>query len=1125
MKKLHLLLFLIVLVFTTMAQSPGDTVVVQAWDYNSSNRDTVIDFSAINGLGIERVILRYAMRCKGARVSTVSNRNLGCGEWDYSCNTYVHAPNMADSISRTTNKYNIYPSTNPDSIYSSSPTYKYVPAIHSSRVVSSITNEDTVIIGAIVDKDTSIIYSRARNGKTVIHYAASELIAAGLVAGDIKALSLHSFDSVSVYIKNLRLGIKHASANVFAQLDTSDLNGFTNVYHYHTNFLQGENKLYFHSPFNWDGTSDILVELTYEGKPSNDNLWISTYNASKSYFSADDYALNMFPNNYVEAPTFKGISGSNARTVEAWIRTTGSGEIATWGTNLQGQKQSFWVNGSGNLRLEVHSGYVVGSSIVNDGKWHHVAYTFGGNSMNDVKLYVDGNLETNSAINNIVMNTGNFKNFEISRGFHNRYFTGQIDNIRVWSADLSAATIKKWMHINYDSSHPNINDLKLNYYVESENPNIRDVSAANPRHNGNFMVVPSFSFTPAKELFKGFNKDRSARATFFQGSYISTIVNDTIYDSIPHTSFTVEERSIISRAGTVLSDSIGSTISKYYPADNELYDLNGQLQTTIPSAQLDTIGQRSLTYYQRNPQKVELMSFVTPYGINLDLGQNGKAWHFDVSDLMPVLKGNRRMTMERGGQWQEEMDLRFYFIVGTPPEDVLDIRQIWKVDQRSYSSINNNTYFAPRTIEVDTSAKRYKINSAITGHGQQGEFIQRLHSIIANGSFFTRFVWTECAVNPIYPQGGTWVYDRAGWCPGQATDIKEYDITNLITGNTLNVDYDVISAAGASNYIVSNQLVQYGAKNFSNDARLERVIRPTNETEFGRRNPSCYNPVVVLKNTGSNTLTTADIEISVNGNTPITHTWTGNLNFLEEANVNIPVAQAFWSSGSGGNNSFEAKIVSVNNGTDQYVHNNSYRSTFAMPDTLPSQIRMILRTNLAAFQNSYTIKNSSGTIVFQKSGLSASTFYNDPVTLSPGCYQLSFRDSGDDGLYFFANNSGSGFFRIANSNNITIKDFNPDFGDGIEYYFRVDQTTGLEENTNEAFEVYPNPTQDLIFIQSSYADYQWSLRDALGKEVNAGAVKKNIDRLQISVDGLKKGMYYLMIRSGEKTENHKISIQ
>ena len=52
-----------------------------------------------------KILMQYSMRCKGARVSTGSNRNLGCGEWDYSCNTYIEDNSKADSLLSTTNEY------------------------------------------------------------------------------------------------------------------------------------------------------------------------------------------------------------------------------------------------------------------------------------------------------------------------------------------------------------------------------------------------------------------------------------------------------------------------------------------------------------------------------------------------------------------------------------------------------------------------------------------------------------------------------------------------------------------------------------------------------------------------------------------------------------------------------------------------------------------------------------------------------------------------------------------------------------------------------------------------------------------------------------------------------------
>ena len=56
------------------------------------------------------------------------------------------------------------------------------------------------------------------------------------------------------------------------------------------------------------------------------------------------------------------------------------------------------------------------------------------------------------------------------------------------------------------------------------------------------------------------------------------------------------------------------------------------------------------------------MSFVTPYGINLNLGIDGKTWTFDMTDFTPVFNGQKQITVERGGQWQEDMDIRFLFL-------------------------------------------------------------------------------------------------------------------------------------------------------------------------------------------------------------------------------------------------------------------------------------------------------------------------------------------------------------------------------------------------------------------------------------------------------------------------------
>lgn len=1106
-QKLTILSLLFSLLLNANAQSPGDTIAVQSWKYTSTNRDTVVSFPSTPGLNFERVIMRYAMRCKGALVSTGSNRNLGCGEWDYSCNTYVHNPLMADSLQSSISKYQITPSNSPDSVYSSSQTFKYIPTIQQSVQVNSIVTEDTASIGQ-ANGNSTILNSRAENGKFILHYTASELSSAGLLPGNIAALELYSSTSTSVLLKHVRVGIKQSQANPFLPLDTHSTRGFQNVYYHDYSFSNGANRIQFHTPFAWNGTSDLLVEVSYQGNSANASLDLVKYTGGNSMTTSDDHSLHLFPNNYVESSSYQGINGNGSRTVEAWVKTTTGGEISTWGTNATGAKQSFRVvNGTGFIRLEINGGYIVGSTPVDDGEWHHVAYTFLGSLMSNVQLYVDGNLETVSSIGNIAMVTQNSVPLQISKGFHNRYFDGEIDQLRIWSAALNSGTLKDWMYRRIEAPHPFLSFLELSYPIDSTTQTITDASPN--QRNALFLSTNSFKSLSQTELFKEFRASDGLLANFYQGTYNLTIVNDTVNDTIPQLPFIVEERSVVQRQGSTLNDSIARTVQNFYPKLNELYDLNGNLVSTVLSSQLDTLGQRSLPYYQRSPQKVEIMSFVTPYGINLDLGVSGKAWYYDVTDFLPVLTGNRRMSMERGGQWQEEMDIQFFFIVGTPPADVKSIQQIWKVDSRPYTSINNDTYFAPRTLAVDTSARHFKLRSAITGHGQQGEFIPRTHTLYVNSTQFSRSVWKECAENPVYPQGGTWVYDRAGWCPGMATDVAEYDITSLVQANNITLDYNVSTASGTSNYIVSNQLVQYGPANFSNDARIENVIRPTDQTEFGRRNPTCYNPAIIIRNTGSANLTSANIDISINGNSPFSYSWTGNLGFMDEANVNIPVPSTFWSSANLQNNTFTARITGVNGGADQYPHNNVYHTNFTMPDTLPNQFRIIIKTNNRAIENSISIVNSLGQVSFTRNNFSNNVTTGNNISLPAGCYQLRLNDTGDDGLSFFANNAGSGYFRIEDMNFGILKNFNPDFGDRVEYYFTVDQTTQLGENREVVFEMYPNPFEDLVQIRFNVNNYSWSIHNSMGQQVKMGSVNNNQNWQEIDLSNLAKGVYFI----------------
>ena len=143
---------------------------------------------------------------------------------------------------------------------------------------------------------------------------------------------------------------------------------------------------------------------------------------------------------------YKGISSSLARTVEAWIKvapgTFPTNAIISWGENgMSGKKYFIRLDGA-KLRLEVADGFIVGSTLLNDGEWHHIAVShFTGAAVENVSLYVDGILESVSSLDVGPILTGNVEDVRIGRGYGTSCFEGKIDEVRIWSAFKNAGEI------------------------------------------------------------------------------------------------------------------------------------------------------------------------------------------------------------------------------------------------------------------------------------------------------------------------------------------------------------------------------------------------------------------------------------------------------------------------------------------------------------------------------------------------------------------------------------------------------------------------------------------------------------------------------------------------------------
>ncbi|MEN8928083.1 MAG: LamG-like jellyroll fold domain-containing protein [Flavobacteriales bacterium] len=1125
---------LTVLSFSSNAQNIGDTITVQSFDYNSQTRDTTVNFPTDTSIKYEKVLMLYNMRCKGARISTGTDRNLGCGEWDYSCNTYIHDESRYDSTKNTIPNYSISDFSDTTFRYSISTLFDFYKKIEKKTTVISITSEDIDTVGNGTISSSYVFGTEKNTGKSQFIYTASELLAAGITAGNIDALLL-DIAGVGSNVNQLKIKIK-ATPKSILKADSIDLTGFTEVFYTSSSMTAGINRFQFHTPFAWNGTSNIIIEFTFNGisTGTNNSVLCNSY-TNGGLNAGGDYSLVFDNSNYIDANSYKGVSGNTNRTMEAWIKTGKfNGEILSWGANATGEKWNWRTTNGGYLRIEIAGAGVVGSTNVADGNWHHVAAVLNGNTMAGIEFYVDGILDAKTATSSAVINTTTSAgiNVQANKGIHNRYLPGEVDGFRIWSTDVSVADLNEWKRRKIDPSHPNYANLEVNYELNQVATSLV-ADSSGKGNDGTITGAQNRISFKGENLFKEI-KELNVRPNihFAQGIYVLSTVNDTIIDSIAHTSHLTQQRQVFSKTGEKKNDSIATISSNvYYNAAKKsyFYDENGVLYDSLTNIPDGTITLVDLPYWNRFPMKFEIMSFVTPYGIGLDLGVDGKTWVFDITDYTPFLRGTQRMTMERGGQFQEEMDIKFLFIVGTPERDVIDIKEIWPNGYRSYTDIIANKFFAPRKLPLETTGKYFNVKTTITGHGQEGEFIPRNHFVkVGPTKQFTWSAWKDCGENPVYPQGGTWIYDRAGWCPGMATDIQNSDFTSEVNpGDSVEFDYGVTTASGTSNYLVSNKLVTYGEYNHTLDAAIVDIVAPSRRVEYARKNAICSYPTITIRNAGATTLTSLKIEYWVNNNlNKKVYNWVGSLESSEQEVVEMSSSGTLWDNVTGNNDVFHVEISKPNGGTDEYSYNNTYSNEFDSPDFITAKFRIDYRSNSAANETSFKIFNEMGAEIYSNSGQANNTLKRDTLELGLGCYRLVIKDTDGDGIGFWANNDGNGYLRFHKMTGQAMMSIQPDFGAEYTYNFTIDSPLSVSELSNEMkLTIYPNPTEGAFVIEGNNLDKsQVRLINNLGQEIPINAIYKK-ESILINSSELAAGIYSVVVTKQEGTVTKKLVVR
>lgn len=200
----------------------------------------------------------------------------------------------------------------------------------------------------------------------------------------------------------------------------------------------------------------------------------------------------------------------------------------------------------------------------------------------------------------------------------------------------------------------------------------------------------------------------------------------------------------------------------------------------------------------------EIARVITPYNI-VGGGYPGQCvFIMDVTDYMPLLHDSVRLGsyIESwiGGTRGWLVTVKFAFIEGEIADKPFKVINLWQNNRIVYGDPSDpvETYLPARTVMIDNNSNKAKVRIVNTGHGQgntdnAAEFSFKIHTLNVGSNSFSHVLWRgDCDINPCSPQGGTWTFPRAGWCPGASVIPWENDVTASVTpGQNAVIDYDL----------------------------------------------------------------------------------------------------------------------------------------------------------------------------------------------------------------------------------------------------------------------------------------------------------------------------------------------
>jgi hypothetical protein len=1127
MKQLLLSIWLISLASSSFIAQTGDTTVIQTLEFSDITKRRGWYVFPPDTASYEKILMYYTLKCDAATTQDA----LACGEWDYSTFTNLYQPkNIGDTIFHQGN-------SQPDTIFYATSTgediyrkkqYQRVEDAQTAENIFPVTTGGSAgnnILGA----------NKTHHSQFVI--SANDLTTAGLTAGNIDKLELNIPNGGSA-IPNMVIRLKNTALTEVTP-SSFETTGMTEVLNSNLTTVAGSNEIFLTTTFNWDGTSNLAIDISHTGSNNNTLMAseVSTFYNSGISTNQDNGYLDFSGDDYVEVPSNGLSSLSNEITISFWCK----GNLNNMPMNsylLEGR------DASGNRVVNIHlpwsnsnvywdcgnagtGSYDRVNALANlsdfAGEWNHWAFTKNATT-GDMTIYLNGTVFASAS--GMTRDLSTITSFKIGGNTTsplNGQYEGAIDELRIWNTELSATDIQDYMYQSIGITHPNYANLLLAYSFDDLSGNVLTDYSLGGSH-GTLMGLPNWHLHDGGNNNFDFNQLTALpEISFIQGTYTSHLDSTIVADTIAHSQFQViKDLSYLDINVSGVSATRVDTVLHNDYRTSYTYDENGnKVDSTLATIAGFYTNSVSSTLHQ-------IQNYVTPYGIGLNLnGTNGFRWVYDVTDYEPILHDTVEFS---AGNQQELIDVKFVFVKGTPPREVLDFKTIW-VGNYQHADIANDIAMPAVDVDIIDTAQQVIVRTRATGHWFGGfqncaEFCPKDNNLKVNGTQTHEWTnWKKCANNPVKSQGGTWVYDRAGWCPGTFADTYDHDITSFVTtGQTNSIDYGMETTAGGmeGNYQTTVQMVQYGAPNFQVDARVEDIIAPNNWEFHQNYNPMCDEPKILVRNTGADDITSLTIGYWICGGPVEYYTWTGNLSFMDTTSVTLPLPDpSFWDHANYCK-IFNTTIFQVNGQLDEYRPNDHMSSEFDSPPTIPGDLIIWYKTNNNPTENELYLYDDQDNIVYQNLSTTPNLQYKDTIALSPGCYKVVLTDSGEDGLNFFASSQGAGSLMLRKVGAGLHKVFDPDFGSELIYYFTSGYTLSTDELTGDvSANIYPNPNTGSFSLETDgfMGELTLEIYNTIGELITSDTryLEEVVSTCQFEWNDLPAGHYMVKLSDGNNT--------